>query len=310
MVDFRRNLRVIMLLAVVLVVVSALIVGFVLHAVVPAVTLSLAIAVGAVVAPPAASSAISLSKRLGLPPRIVTILEGEGLVNDATALVLLSTALAVATGTTRFSGPAAVGAFFGAVIGALVVGLVVGWVTVMLRAKMHDPVLDTAIAMVVPFGAYLLAEELHSSGVVAVVVAGMVVGNLGKFRIAPAFRATETATWSTCSRILENGVFLLMGLALPPVIWTVHTGELSLSRTVLVGLLVTVLLVATRFAFMPLLLLSIRGRYAGMKRKLARSCQLLDTLDRGRVDDQRFNARVERFRRTVQRSENDLTAET
>ncbi len=186
---------------------------------------------------------------------VVTILEGEGLVNDATALVLLATALGVATGGARFSGVAAVGVFFGAVIGALV------------------------------------------------------VGNLGRFQIAAAFRATENATWSTVGRIVENGVFLLMGLALPPVVWTVHVGAPSLSQTLLVALLITAVLIALRFAFMPLLLLSIRGRRGAMRRKLDRGGRLLDRFDAAMVDDDTLNGRLDRFRLRMERSANDLAAE-
>lgn len=164
-VDFRRNLRVITSLAVVLVALSAAAAGLVVHAALPAVPLALAFAVGAVVAPPDAVAAISLGKRLGLPRRVVTILEGEGLVNDATALVL-----------------------------------------------------DVAIALVVPFVAFLLAEEVHASGIVAVVAAGLTLGNRAPGRVPAARRRAEEANWATFSMVVENGVFLLKGYPLPPAV--------------------------------------------------------------------------------------------
>jgi monovalent cation/hydrogen antiporter len=260
-VDFRRNLRVIVLLAVALVVVSAVIVGVAVHLVWITVPLALAIALGAVVAPPDAVAATSLGKRLGLPPRIVTILEGEGLVNDATALVLLSTMLAIVSSTTTSpSGWMIVLEFVWAVVGAVVIGAVLGFAVVALRQRVTDAVLDAALSLVVPFVAYLAAELVHSSGVVAVVVAGILVGNQGAYRIRASFRLAESGTWRIVTLIVENAVFLFMGFQLWPVVGTVAaTGELP--GTALVAGLVIVLLVGVRFASMPPLLWTIRRRY-------------------------------------------------
>ncbi|TPW78264.1 sodium:proton antiporter [Schumannella sp. 10F1B-5-1] len=259
-VDFRRNIRVIGFLAIVLVVVSALLVGAAVS-LIWALPLALGIALGAVVAPPDAVAATSLGKRLGLPPRIVTILEGEGLVNDATALVLLSTMLAIVDVHAETpSGGMVVLTFLWAVVGALVIGVLLGGLTVALRKRITDGVLDTAVSLVVPFVAFLAGELVHSSGVVAVVVAGIVVGNTGGFRIRASFRLAEANTWRAITMIVENGVFLFMGFQLWPVIGSV-AGDGDLPGVLALAGLVIVLLVGIRFASMPLLLWTIRRRY-------------------------------------------------
>ncbi len=259
-VDFRRNLLVIVFLAVALVVVSAVLVGVVVS-LIWALPLALGIALGAVVAPPDAVAATSLGKRLGLPPRIVTILEGEGLVNDATALVLLSTMISIVSLTVQTpSGGMIALTFVWAVVGAVIIGAVLGLASVAVRRRISDPVLDAALSLVLPFIAYLLGELVHSSGVVAVVVAGILVGNQGAFRIPAAFRLTEAGTWRIVTLLVENGVFLYMGFQLWPVVGAVARGN-ELGFTLGVSALVIVLLVALRFAVMPALLWTVRRRY-------------------------------------------------
>ncbi|CAN5413278.1 hypothetical protein BH09ACT1_BH09ACT1_09230 [soil metagenome] len=290
-VDFRRNLRVIGFLAIVLVVVSAVLVGVLVHLLWVTVPLALAIALGAVVAPPDAVAATSLGKRLGLPPRIVTILEGEGLVNDATALVLLSTMLAIVTTTTQSpNGWMIALTFFWAVIGAVIIGGILGAVAVALRRRVTDPVLDAAISLVIPFVAYLAGEFAHSSGVVAVVVAGIIVGNQGAYSIRASFRLAESGTWRIVTLLVENGVFLLMGFQLWPIVSEVANGD-ELLGTLGVAGLVILLLVGIRFAAMPPLLWTIRRRY---RKRAARADET-----KGRFDDvteEDFQRRAASFR--------------
>ncbi|CAN5429091.1 hypothetical protein BH10ACT4_BH10ACT4_01420 [soil metagenome] len=260
-VDFRRNLRVIVFLAVGLVAVSAVLVGVLVSLLWVTVPLALAIALGAVVAPPDAVAATSLGKRLGLPPRIVTILEGEGLVNDATALVLLSTMLAIVSATVQSpNGWMIALTFLWAVAGAVIIGGILGAVSVALRRRIHDPVLDAALSLVVPFVAYLAGEFAHSSGVVAVVVAGILVGNQGAYRIRASMRLAESGTWRIVTLLVENAVFLYMGFQLWPVVGEVAGGG-DLPGTLGVAGLVILLLVGIRFASMPPLLWTIRRRY-------------------------------------------------
>lgn len=289
-VDFRRNLRVIGFLAVVLVVVSAALVGVAVHLIWVTVPLALAIALGAVVAPPDAVAATSLGKRLGLPPRIVTILEGEGLVNDATALVLLSTMLAIVTTPTQSLNGWMIGlTFLWAVVGAVIVGGILGVASVALRRRLTDPVLDAALSLAVPFVAYLAGEAVHASGVVAVVVAGIIVGNQGAYRIRATFRLAESGTWRIVTLLVENAVFLFMGFQLWPIVGEVAEGG-ELVGTLGVAGLVIVLLVGVRFAAMPPLLWSIRRRF---RRNAARADQSKGRFDN--VTEEDFQQRAANF---------------
>ncbi|CAN5292212.1 hypothetical protein BH11ACT5_BH11ACT5_18660 [soil metagenome] len=289
-VDFRRNLRVIGFLAIVLVVVSAVLVGIAVHLIWVTVPIALAIALGAVVAPPDAVAATSLGKRLGLPPRIVTILEGEGLVNDATALVLLSTVLAIVTTSTQgLNGWTIALTFLWAVIGAVIVGGILGVASVALRRRLTDPVLDAALSLAVPFVAYLAGEAVHASGVVAVVVAGIIVGNQGAYRIRATYRLAEAGTWRIVTLLVENGVFLLMGFQLWPIVSEVAEGG-ELLGTLGVAGLVIVLLVGIRFASMPPLLWSIRRRY---RQRAARADQSKGRFDN--VTEEDFQKRAASF---------------
>src|SRR3954454_10011303 len=164
LVDFRANRRPILLLSVGLVAFTALGVGWMAHALLPGVSWPIAFAIGAVVAPPDAVAATAIGRRIGLPRRIVTILEGESLFNDATALVALGTALAVADGDSF--NVAMVGLdFLIAAGGGLLVGFAFFFVVAKVRRPLTDAVLDSALSLVVPFAAYVAAEAVHASGV-------------------------------------------------------------------------------------------------------------------------------------------------
>lgn len=260
-VDFRRNVGSISALSVVLVLVSALLTGLVLFALLPGLDLATAIALGAVISPTDVVAATSIGKRLGLPPRLLAILEGEGLVNDATALVLLRSAIAASalTASDAFDVWGAVGDFGYAVVVAAAIGLVVGVVAVFVRRRLDQPVLDTAISFAVPFVAYLPAEALHGSGVIAVVAAGIYSGHQSAL-LSPPSRAAERLNWRTVQFVLENGVFLLMGAQLSGIVSDIESGDLAWHEAVLLGLLAAAVLMALRFAFVwPLLLLVRRG---------------------------------------------------
>ena len=143
------------------------------------VSFPLALALGAVVAPPDAVAATSIARSVGLPRRVVTILEGESLVNDATAITCLRVAIAAIGGS--FSVFDAGVGFLIALVGGVAIGLAVGMLAVLIRIRVRRPVYDTAISFMVPFAAYLPAEqlgyhELHGSGVISVVTAGLLLG--------------------------------------------------------------------------------------------------------------------------------------
>ncbi|GAA1484790.1 sodium:proton antiporter [Brachybacterium fresconis] len=299
--DFRRDLSTIGALSVVLVLVSAFVVGTLLWAIFPDLSYAAAVAVGAVVSPPDAVAATSIGKRLGLPPRLLTILEGEGLVNDATALVLLRTAVAATAGA--FSFWHAAGDFFYAVAVAIVVGTVVGFVAVRIRSKIDQPVLTTAISFVVPFIAFLPAELAHASGVLAVVAAGLVTGATGVRRLSVADRNAERTNWLTAQLLLENGVFLLMGLQLMTLIDDVSHDGLSVWSAVWIGLAVTVLLGVIRTVFVVPVVFTARRRRSDYAERARRFSEVLDHVS---TDERlRSNPRRERLERWLQRRHAD-----
>ncbi len=248
--DFRRNLRTITSLAVVLVVLTTLATGWLVHVLLPDVGWPAAFALGAVVSPTDAVAATAVGRRLGLPSRLLTILEGEGLVNDASALVLLRAATLAVTTTVSIVGVA--GQFLLSVLVATAIGWLVGMVNVRIRAHLPDAVHDSAVSFVVPFVAYLPAEHLHASGVLAVVVAGLVTGHESPRHVSAQSRITTAANWRTVSFLLESGIFFLMGLSLHTVVGEVsahHEATLGLGRTIAYGLLVTLLVVVVRLVF-------------------------------------------------------------
>ena len=173
--DFRRNLRPILLLAIGLVLATMLVVAWIAHSVVPALPWAAAFALGAIVSPPDAIAATAIIRRLGVPHRIQVILEGESLVNDATALVALQFAIvALITGT--FSPPHAAGRFVWAAAGGIGIGLLVGVVMRWVQSHLDNPPIQITFSLLTPFIAYLSAEHIHGSGVLATVAVGIFLG--------------------------------------------------------------------------------------------------------------------------------------
>ncbi|GGJ87358.1 Na+/H+ antiporter [Pilimelia anulata] len=210
---FRFNLRPILLLAVGLVAFTTAAVGFVLHALLPGVPLAICLALGAVVAPPDAVAATAIARRIGLPRRLVTILEGESLLNDATALVLFRVTVAAAVGAA--AGPWHIaGDFARAAGGGVLVGLLGAFVMGYLHQRTTDPLLDNTLSLLTPFAVTLVAEHVGASPVVAVVVTGLYLGHRLVVLKAAAFRLQMRAFWKMVTFLLEGLVFLLVGLHL------------------------------------------------------------------------------------------------
>jgi Na+/H+ antiporter len=211
LVDFNANRRPILLLSVGLVAFTTAGVGVVTHLLLPGISWPLAFAIGAVVAPPDAVAATAIGRRIGLPRRITTILEGESLLNDATALVALGTALAVAEGSGFNIGRVGLD-FLIAAGGGVLIGIAFFLLVARLRRHLTDPVLDSGMSLVVPFAAFIAAEEVHASGVIAVVVAGLLLGHKAPVLQTAQSRIAERLNWRTIAFLLENAVFLLIGL--------------------------------------------------------------------------------------------------
>jgi CPA1 family monovalent cation:H+ antiporter len=214
-IEFRRDFVPIAGLSVLLVVLSSVVLGLFFWAVIPGVGLALGIALGAILSPTDAV-ATSIAKRLGIAPRVVTTLEGESLLNDATALVLLRTAVAALASGFAFGD--AVGNFAWGVFLALLFGAVVGWGNLRLRERVTNSAANTALSFTVPFIAYLPTEHFGGSGLVAAVVAGIVTGQGAARRFTPEQRLSDRVNWRTIELLLEGGVFLVFGLELKDIV--------------------------------------------------------------------------------------------
>jgi monovalent cation/hydrogen antiporter len=230
LLDYRKLRGPIALLSVGLVIFTTFGVGLVAWAVVPGLPLAAGIALGAVVAPPDAVAASAVARRTGMPRKLVRLLEGESLFNDAAALVALRTAIAAIAGSITLWQ---VGLdFLLAAVGGAVAGALVGIAAAMVRARLDDLVTDTALSFAVPFVAYLLAEVAHGSGVLAVVVAGIILGHKAPGISSGSARIASQHNWQTIQFLLENMVFLLMGLQLRWILEEVAASELSLATIV------------------------------------------------------------------------------
>jgi CPA1 family monovalent cation:H+ antiporter len=217
LVAIRRNIRTVVSLSVLLVLVTALVIGTGFALFVTGATLAAGIALGAAVAPPDPVAALAVGRKVGLPPRLITLIQGEGLLNDATALTILTVAVTAAQGD-GFSTPAAVGQFLMAAVGGVLAGLAVAFGVRPLRRLRRDPLTSNAISLATPFVAYLLGESLHVSGVLAVVVAGLVIGHNNASWASGASRLQTNAVWRLVNFLLEGFVFLLIGQQLPAVV--------------------------------------------------------------------------------------------
>lgn len=245
-IDFKHNLRPIGLLSVLLVAVTAGVVGLVVWLLLP-VPFTVAFALGAVVAPPDAVAAAAIARRVGLPRRVVAILSGESLVNDATAITCLRigmVAMAGAIGALEIAG-----SFLLAAGGAIVIGAVVALVFARIRRHIIHPVVDTACSLLIPFVAYLPAEAVHASGVVAVVVAGIVLGHRAPALQSAESRVNENVNWRTVLFLLENTVFLLIGLQSRWIVGDVLGSDLRPGHALLVALTVLVTVIVVRMVW-------------------------------------------------------------
>jgi Na+/H+ antiporter len=213
----RRNLRTVVSLSVLLVLATALVIGVGFGLFVAGATVAAGIALGAAVAPPDPVAALAVGRRAGLPPRLITLIQGEGLLNDATALTILAVAVSAARGD-GFSTPAAVGQFLLASVGGVAAGVAVAYGVRPLRRLRSDPLSSNAVSLATPFVAYLLGEALHVSGVLAVVVAGLIIGHNNPSWASGASRLQTGAVWRLVDFLLEGFVFLLIGQQLPKVI--------------------------------------------------------------------------------------------
>jgi monovalent cation/hydrogen antiporter len=217
LVEIRRNLRAVISLSVVLVLLTACSVGIAFAVLVGGATFAVGTALGAAVAPPDPVAALAVARKVGLPANIITLIEGEGLLNDATALTTLSVAVAAASGG-GFSAPSAAGQFLLAAAGGFAVGVAIAFLRRLVSRWASDILTANAVSLATPFVAYLAAEEVGASGVLAVVVCGLIVGHDLPRSESGASRLQTRAVWRLTNFLLEGFVFLLIGQQLPRIL--------------------------------------------------------------------------------------------
>ncbi|EJW13013.1 Na+/H+ antiporter [Rhodovulum sp. PH10] len=232
--EFRFNLRPIALLAFGCVVFTTCAVAAGAHFVL-GLPWSIGFVLGAIVSPPDVVAPLAVARRLGLPRRILVVLEGEGLANDATALILYRFAVA-AVSTGVFSLPEAIGTFSAIVVGEIAYGLAVGWIGLRLRHWARDPRVEITLAMMMPYLAYWVPEHLGGSGVLATVAAGLYVSWNGPLLISSATRLQGIFVWDLFTYLIEGFIFLIVGMQARALVDRIESHSLS---ELVVGVLVT-----------------------------------------------------------------------
>jgi len=247
--EFRQNLRPISLLAVGLVLATTAGVAVVAHLLLPGIGWAEAIALGAIVSPPDAVSATAIGKRLRIPRRVVTILEGESLVNDATALVLYRAAVGgVVSGSFLFGGTLL--NFVFAALAALAIGIGAAWITRWALCATEDGYTQIGVTLLVPYIAWVIAESVHASAVLACVAGGITLRQYFSGAVTPATRLQARAVWELLIFILNGVIFILIGLQLGALRDAVPAGQYG--PVLFTGLMVSATAILVRFLWVPL----------------------------------------------------------
>jgi Na+/H+ antiporter len=250
--EFKENLRPILQLAFGLVIATTLAVGAIAHALLPGIGWPAALALGAIVSPPDAVAATAMARRLGLPHRIVAILEGESLVNDASALMLYRTTVAAAV-TGGFSLGAASGRFVLATAGGILIGVLVAAATIAMMRRLHDSFSEIGLSLIAPYAAWLLSERLGASAVLACVAGGIRLRQQFSHVAQPATRVQTRAVWQQLVFLLNGVVFILIGLQVGVLRGTVLSGRMA--TLLWQGLVVSLVAIGVRLIWVPLAIL-------------------------------------------------------
>ena len=247
--DFKANLRPISLLAIGLVLFTTVLTAAVAHWLVPGMGWGPAFVLGAIISPPDAVAATAITQRLRVPKRVVTILEGESLVNDASALIAYRVAVAIVAGTARFGGQfeflgSTMLQFVVAAAGGVAMGLLAGVVIAWVRPRIHDEAVETTVSLLTPYVAYLPAEWLHLSSVLSVVTCGLYLSRRLNQITTPRVRLRAFAAWDTLVFLLNGLIFILIGLQLPRVAAGMH--GISIRQAVLYSAVVSAVAIGVR----------------------------------------------------------------
>jgi Na+/H+ antiporter len=246
--NLRQNLQAVAFLSVGLVLFTAFAVGYVMNALVPGLGLAAALALGAIVAPPDAVAATAIGREMRLPRRLITILAGESLINDATALTAYRVAVGAATGA-GFSLLGGLEEFGLAALGGAAIGLVGAVIVERLVRWLRDPLVENGLSLLTPFACFLAAEEIHASGVIAVVVAGLFLGHRAPRDLGYATRLQAEGVWRIVSFGLESIVFLLIGLQVRAVAGSLSEWPWSQLALYSVAIVLTVIVVRFVWVF-------------------------------------------------------------
>ncbi|HEY3436279.1 MAG TPA: Na+/H+ antiporter [Actinotalea sp.] len=241
--EIRANLRVVILTSVLLVLVTAAVVAVAAHAI--GMPWPTAWVLGAVLSPTDATAVSAIAR--SMPRRMLTTLRAESLINDGTALVLLAIALEVAGGSGEFRLGSAAGLFFLAYGAGIAAGGVTALAATFVRRKVEDPVLSASLSILTPFAAFLLAEVVHGSGVLAVVVSGLVLSQVGPRFISAGARVTGLSFWRLSAFLLNGTLFVLVGLQVPRAVRGLDST--SLTRAGFAVLVVGTAVIGTRLAW-------------------------------------------------------------
>lgn len=244
--DFRRNLRPILFLAIGLVLFTMVSIAVLAHAIVPELSWAAAFALGAIVSPTDTVAAEAVIRRLGVPPRVDAIIEGESLVNDATALVALRFAILALTTGTFSLGQASV-SFLIVSAGGIAVGLAVGFALRWVQSHLDDPPVNISLSLLTPFLAYLPAERLHFSGVLATVTVGIFMGWHSPLVLSARTRLQATAFWEMAVFLINGFIFIAIGLQLPGILRQLESE--SWARLLGMGAAVSVAVVLVRIGW-------------------------------------------------------------
>jgi len=258
--NFRREFGAISGLSVLLVVASALLLGLFFMVVIPDLGFAWGVALGAIVSPTDAV-ATSIIKRTPVSKRVVAMLDGESLLNDATALVLLRTAIVATAASFSFWG--AVGTFAYSVALAVAIGGVVGWLNLVVRKRVTDATANTVISFTVPFIAAVPTEHFGASGLVAAVVAGLVTGIRAPRDLPVQSRLSDSQNWHTVELVLEGAVFLTMGVQIRSIVMDVEADHAGVWTAVLIAIGALALTLLVRAAYIAPLLAILERRYRG-----------------------------------------------
>ncbi len=242
--ELRTHRRPILLLAVGLVLATMATVAVVIHALVPDMGWAVAFTLGAIVSPPDSVAATQIAGKLGLPRRLVTILGGEGLMNDATALTAYQ--LAIAAVGSAFTVADVFGKFLFAVVVGVAIGLAVGWFGSRMLRFTETPVIENTMLLILPFAAYLPADKVGASGVLAVVATGLYFGRYGSGSLTAAARLQQREIWDLIVFLLTGMSFLLVGLELRPILDSLvnrESGSLAVEALAVVGAVIVVRIV-------------------------------------------------------------------